>query len=99
MTCTRTVVPLSCWADDMAGINTAAASINAKTCFIAPSSLFCRVYPKQACRDAGILVRNAGAVRSVGLGARELDHLAPFLGLLPEELAELSGRPRKRRAA
>jgi phage terminase large subunit len=30
--------------------------------------------------------------RSVGLDARELDHLGPFLGFVSDELCEISGR-------
>ena len=35
----------------------------------------------------------------VRLGAGELDHLAPLLGLIGDELAEVGGRARKHRAA
>jgi hypothetical protein len=34
--------------------------------------------------------------RSVGLDARELDHLGPFLGFVSDELSEISGRERER---
>ena len=36
---------------------------------------------------------------SVRFDARELHHLPPFLGLFHDELAEVGGRARKRRAA
>src|SRR5271168_4911148 len=38
------------------------------------------------------------AGRSLRLDARELDHLAPLLGLIGNELAEIGWRARKRRA-
>src|SRR5262249_8056293 len=41
----------------------------------------------------------ASARRSLRLGARGLDHFAPFLNLLREELAEVSGGAWKHRAA
>ena len=44
-------------------------------------------YPAAACRDHS------------GLMAGELDHLAPLLGFVGDELAEVGGRARKRRAA
>src|SRR5262245_50982793 len=45
-------------------------------------------------------VRNIGRVtRLVGLGAGELDHLTPLLGLIGDELAEVGGRARKHSAA
>src|SRR5215218_47838 len=40
--------------------------------------------------------RSAASIR---LSPRELDHLAPLLGFLSDQLAELSGRIRKHRAA
>jgi hypothetical protein len=45
------------------------------------------------------LERALGVRGSVRLDVRELDHLGPLLGFVGDELAEVAGRSRKRRAA
>ena len=40
----------------------------------------------------------SGRAGSLRLEARELDHLAPFLGFVCDELSEVGGRPAKRAA-
>src|SRR5262245_62625233 len=52
--------------------------------------------PRHACRKARPTSRGAGLLR---LDARELHHLAPFLGFVDDELAELTGTHRQRLAA
>src|SRR5215216_2091796 len=46
-----------------------------------------------------LLEYQAGLLGLVRLGAGELDHLAPLLGLISDELPEVGGRARKRSAA
>src|SRR6476659_3481825 len=41
----------------------------------------------------------SGRTGSLRLEARELDHLAPFLGFVCDELSEVCGRARQQRAA
>src|SRR5262249_53001921 len=52
-----------------------------------------------AIRRTGFMERGAGSAGSICLDACELHHLAPLLGFLGDQLAEVCGRDDKRRAS
>src|SRR6266853_1870722 len=50
-------------------------------------------------RTMGVTECRSGWSRSLGLDVGRPDHLAPLLGLVGDQLAEVGGRTRQRRAA
>jgi hypothetical protein len=54
---------------------------------------------RPAVRRTGVTEYWIGTAASVGLDVGRADHLAPLLGFLGDQLAEVGGRARKRRAA
>ena len=55
--------------------------------------------PRQRLSSTGFMEYPASEAASLRLDAAEFDHLGPLFGFVGDQLGEVSGRARKRRAA